>query len=109
MSPAEPIHRRPAKTRFKTTLTSALAALGLGAALLATSAPAEAGWGYRHRYGGAVAAGVFTGLAVGALAASSRPAYAEPVYTDVGACYVVQRRVVNEFGDLVIRRERVCE
>jgi hypothetical protein len=75
--------------------------------VLATSAPAEAGWGHRG-YGGAIAAGVIGGLALGAIA-SSRPAYAEPVYTDVRDCYVVQRRFVNEFGDLVIRRERVCD
>jgi hypothetical protein len=90
------------------TLTSALAALTLGGAVLATSAPAEAGWGYRHRgYGGAVAAGVIGGLAIGAIAASSRPAYAEPVYAS--DCTVVKRRFVNAYGDVIVRREQVCE
>jgi hypothetical protein len=90
---------------FKTTLTAALAALTLGGAVLATSAPAEAGWG-RRGYGGAIAAGVIGGLALGAIA-SSRPAYAVPVYE--GDCYIVKRRYVNAYGELVIRREQVCE
>ena len=95
-------------TFSKKTVTSALAALTLGGAVLVTSAPAEAGWGYRHRgYGGAVAAGVIGGLALGAIAASSRPAYAEPVYET--ECYVVKRRFVNAYGDVVVRREQVCE
>ena len=90
------------------TLSSALAALTLGGAVLATSAPTEAGWGYRHRgYGGAVAAGVIGGLAIGAIAASSRPAYAEPVYAS--DCIIVKRRFVNEYGDVIVRREQVCE
>ena len=90
------------------TLTSALAALTLGGAVAVTSAPAEAGWGYHHRgYGGAVAAGVIGGLAVGAMIASSRPAYAEPVHTS--DCYIVKRRFVNEYGDVIVRREQVCE
>lgn len=92
---------------FSKTFASALAALTLGGAVLATSAPAEAGWGYRHRHGGAVAAGVIGGLAVGAMIASSRPAYAEPVYET--ECYVVKRRFVNAWGDVVVRREQVCE
>jgi hypothetical protein len=90
------------------TLAPALAALTLGGAVVATSAPAEAGWGYRHRgYGGAVAAGVIGGLAVGAMVAASRPAYAEPVYAS--DCYIVKRRFVNAWGEVVIRREQVCE
>ena len=92
---------------FSKTLTSALTALTLGGAVLATAAPAEAGWGYRHRHGGAVAAGVIGGLAVGAMIASSRPAYAEPAYTS--DCYIVKRRFVNAWGDVVVRREQVCE
>ena len=93
-------------TFSKKSLTSALAALTLGGAVVATSAPAEAGWGYR-RHGGAVAAGVIGGLAVGAIIAASRPAYAEPVYET--ECYVVKRRFVNAWGDVVVRREQVCE
>ncbi len=92
------------------TLAASAAALTLGAALFASSAPAEAGykWGYRH-HGGAIAAGVIGGLALGAIAASAAPAYAAPVYEEAVSCYTVKRRFVNAYGDLVIRRERVCE
>lgn len=95
--------------------TAALAAFSLCGAALATADSAEAGWRYRHRgYGGAVAAGVIGGLALGALAASAaRPAYAEPVYAeplhDEPICYVVKRRHVNAWGELVVRREEICE
>jgi hypothetical protein len=67
---------------------------------------------YRHGYnnGGAVAAGVVGGLALGALAA--RPAYpgyyAAPVYSGP-PCYTVRRRFVDDWGRTFIRRERVCE
>jgi hypothetical protein len=54
-----------------------------------------------------VAAGLIGGFALGALAASSRPVYAEPVYAE-STCYVVKRRYVNAWGELVIRRETVC-
>jgi hypothetical protein len=89
------------------TFTSALAALTIGGAVVATSAPAQAGWGHHHGHGGAVAAGVIGGLAVGAMIASSRPVYAEPVYEP--DCTIVKRRFVNAWGDVVVRREEVCE
>jgi hypothetical protein len=90
---------------FKTTFTAAVTALTLGGAALATSAPAEAAWG-RNR---AFAIGAIGGFALCALAASSyHPAYAAPVYA-VGGCYIVKRRYVNAWGDLVIRRVQVCE
>jgi hypothetical protein len=74
---------------------------------------------YHHRRrsnaGGAVAAGVIGGLALGALAA--RPAYSYPAYPtyygspvyDAPSCYVVSRRFVDAWGRPIIRREEVCE
>jgi hypothetical protein len=67
---------------------------GLAAAVFATSIAAstqgaEAGWRHRN-YGGAVAAGVIGGLAVGALAATAaRPAYGYgyPAYGYGGGYY----------------------
>jgi len=87
----------------------------------------NAGYGYRPHYrrgsnvGGAVAAGVIGGLALGALA--SRPAYAYPAYPaystyptyygspvyDEPTCYTVRRRLVDDWGRVFIRREQVCE
>jgi hypothetical protein len=78
-------------------------------------------YGYRphHRrrsnVGGAVAAGVIGGLALGALAA--RPAYSYPAYPtyygsrayDAPSCYTVRRRFVDDWGRVIIRREEVCE
>lgn len=60
-------------TTFKKTCTAALAALTLSGAVLASAAPVEAGFGRRH--GGAIAAGVVGGFALGAAIASQRPAY----------------------------------
>jgi hypothetical protein len=59
---------------LKKTLSSALAALTLGCAILAPTAGAEAR-GYR---GGAIAAGVIGGLALGAIAAQAAQAKHEP-------------------------------
>jgi hypothetical protein len=92
---------------FTRTFAAALTALTLGTAALATSAPADAGWGCRRGCGGAIAAGVIGGLAIGAIAAS-RPAYAAPVYAE-SECYIVKRRFVNAWGELVVRREQVCD
>jgi hypothetical protein len=69
----------------------------------------------RSNVGGAVAAGVIGGLALGALAA--RPAYAYPTYPayygapayDPPSCYTVKRRFVDDWGRVVIRRDEVCE
>ena len=127
----------------KRVLTIGAAALVLSGSLV-TAAPATAGertgrwrdgsyatpygivrphrdYGYRphHRrrsnVGGAVAAGVIGGLALGALAA--RPAYSYPAYPtyygsrayDAPSCYTVRRRFVDDWGRVIIRREEVCE
>ncbi len=92
-------------TTTKKTLTSALTALTLGAAVLGSAAPAEAkSWRYHH--GGAIAAGVIGGLALGALAAS---AYAAPVYY-APTCYKVRQPVTNVYGTVLYYRSvRVCE
>ncbi len=96
----------------------ALAALAVAtlAAGFSAAAPgtAEAGWygkkhyhgygyGYRPHYrGGAIAAGVVGGLALGAIAASAAPAY-------YGDCYLSRERVHDGFGNVYVRRVRVCE
>jgi hypothetical protein len=63
---------------------------------------------YRRNNGAAVAAGVVGGLALGALAANAgRPVYYQrPVR--YGDCWTERRRAYNRYGDLVIRRVRVC-
>jgi hypothetical protein len=131
-------------SRIKATLAAGLAALTFGGALLASVA-AQAGettgrwrdgsyatpygivrpyhgYGYRPHYrrgsdvGGAAAAGVIGGLALGALAA--RPAYSYPTrpggYYGANAydepdCYTVRRRFVDDWGRVIIRREQICE
>lgn len=132
-------------SKTKTLIASGLAALTLGTAVIASTSSAEArpygygngyrhagygyyGGGYRRGYGGggALAAGLIGGLAVGALAASNSgygygggygygyPAYGYapvtygyPAYG--GGCYVVRNRYVNPWGQVVVRREQVCE
>ena len=60
-------------------------------------------------YGGAVAAGLIGGLALGALAAhAARPAYAYPARTRYRDCFVERRRVVTRGGRVVVRRVRSC-
>ena len=84
-------------------------------------------YGYRRsrNVGGAVAAGVIGGLALGALAtapAYSYPAPAYPAYPvatpdyygattvyEAPACYTVRRRYVDDWGRTFVRREQVCE
>jgi len=115
--------------KTKKILAAGLAAVTVAGTAIGSSAPAAAGYyGYGYggpRYyhgrnnGGALAAGLIGGLAVGAIAASAgRPAYgygypatyAYPAYGPDygGGCYVQRRRFVNEWGDVVIRREKVC-
>jgi hypothetical protein len=80
------------------------------------------GYGYRrHNNGGAVAAGLVGGLALGALATA--PAYSYPAYPaypvaspgyygdvyEAPACYTVRRRYVDTWGRTFVRREQVCQ
>lgn len=93
-------------------------ASGLAAGLALTAAPASAWDRGGIGPGGAAALGVLGGLAVGgAIAANNnayypgRPVYVappRPVYVE-SECYVQRRRYVDEFGDVVIRRVRVCD
>ncbi len=102
---------------------AAAAALVIGAAV--APAPAEAGWRGRN-YGGAVAAGVIGGLALGALAAgAARPAYGyapAPVYAAPPAygyapvydryqpvCRVVRERVQVDPWTVQVRKYRICD
>jgi hypothetical protein len=100
--------------------------LGL-ATLVSAGTPAQA----RDLSPGAAAAvGVLGGLAIGGAIAGGaaqggyypgrqvagpRPVYGpppEPVYVEEAPpveCYVRRRRFENEYGDVTIRRERVCE
>lgn len=109
------------------TAALAVAVVTLAGSMLVAAAPAEAqhrGYGrayhgpvygyrpYRRNYGGAIAAGAIGGLALGALAASAaRPAYAAPVtvYEDAPVCRTIVDRRVNGWGEVVVRRTRVCD
>jgi len=116
------------------TLTTALAALSLGAALTVTTpSDVEA----RSRRGAGIAAGVIGGLAAGALiGAATRPAYGygAPAYgydngyggagygvpaqgygvvgggyaEEYESCRIVIRERVNRFGEVVQIHRRVC-
>jgi hypothetical protein len=88
---------------------AAVAALTL--AIAVTSQPA-----FAHD-GGAVAAGVIGGLAVGAIIGSQAnrgyyngPGYYEPGYQPVYTnCRTVRRRYLDEYGRYHTRRIRVCD
>ena len=105
-----------------------VAAATVASVTLAGAAPAEARW----RAGPAFALGAVGGLALGsAIAAGARPAYGygygyapapaygyTPVYGGPAYgyapaygpdCYTVRRRMIDEFGDIYIRRVRVCD
>jgi hypothetical protein len=121
-------------SKTKKLVAAGLAAVTLGGAVVVSSAPAQAGYygyGYggpryyhRRNNGGAIAAGLIGGLAVGALAASAaRPAYgygaygrpvgyAYPAYGPGyvgGDCFIQTRKYVDEWGDVVVRRRKVCD
>ena len=77
------------------------------------------GYGYpygyyrRPNYGGAVAAGVIGGLALGAIAGAAAnpyygPGYYAPAYYPPPRCVFERRRVVNPYGRVVVRRIRTC-
>jgi len=96
---------------LKVVTVAAIAALALGVAVAPKPALA--------RDGGAVAAGVIGGLAVGAIIGSQAnrgyyggPGYYEqsyqPVYGD-GDCHIERQRVADGYGRVYIRRVRVCD
>jgi hypothetical protein len=126
---------------MRKTIAAGLAAITLAGGAIASAAPASAqqgfsrgwggyGYGYRHRAyrphygGGAVAAGLIGGLALGALAA--RPAYgygygygayapagygygyAPVAYGYGGECFVERRRSIDPWGRVVVRKIRTC-
>jgi hypothetical protein len=72
------------------------------------------GYGYPYYYrrrssGGAVAAGLIGGFALGALAATAaRPSYYYPTRYRYRDCIVERRRVVLRSGRVAIRRVRTC-
>jgi hypothetical protein len=94
---------------LKVITVAAVATLAL--AVTATTQPAEA------RDGGAIAAGVIGGLAVGAIIGSQAnrsyyggPGYAEPYYQPVYQnCRVEREQVVDGDGRYRWRRIRVCD
>jgi hypothetical protein len=67
---------------------------------------------YYRRYdnGGAVAAGLIGGLALGAIAsAAANPYYYRPAYYDPArTCFMERRRIVNRYGRVVVRRVQTC-
>ena len=99
----------------------------LTAASILTTAPASAQYRSGIGVGGAAALGALGGLAIGGAIANSnngyypgRPVYVAPppppvyverprrVYVE-SECYVQRRRYVDEFGDVMVRRVRVCD
>lgn len=102
-------------TMTKKILATGLSVLALGAASLASTAPAQA------REGGAIAAGVIGGLALGAIAGSAAanagpgygygyPAYAAPAPVYGGGCYLTRQATYDPYGNFAgYRRVRVCE
>ncbi|MBM6594043.1 hypothetical protein [Microvirga pudoricolor] len=74
------------------------------------------GYGYGAPYGyyrpydssGAVVAGLIGGLALGAIANQPRPAYRPAYYRPASRCWYQPRRVVNRYGNVVVRQVRTC-
>ena len=89
---------------FKKSLTASIAALTLMAAVSTGATPASA------RNGGAIAAGIIGGLALGAMAAGAANSYYAPRPVYAGSCWIERRAITNRWGDVVgYRRIRVCE
>ncbi len=95
--------------------SGSVATLILGVATVSV-VPAQAG-----DNGGAIAAGVVGGLALGAIAGSAAananngygggyPAYGAPQRAYGGGCYYERRPVYDDYGEMIGRRRvRVCE
>lgn len=102
----------------------ALAAAGLGALALGTAAPAQAGsvsisfgfgghgvrpvydYGDRHHYRPAYTRFYHDGLRTRSF---YRPVVQRFIADDVEECRVIVKRRYNRFGDLVIKRTRICD
>ncbi|MPR12184.1 hypothetical protein [Microvirga tunisiensis] len=115
------------KLTFKSAIVAACIALTAFGSLAASASPAQAG-GMRNRNGAAIAAGILGVLALGAIATAGSgygsPAYAAPAYSGhpYGPqtyypaarhyrpnCYIAERRYYDNYGDVIVRRTRVCE
>ena len=93
--------------------TAKFATAALLAAVMAAQAPAAKAEDGRH---GAAALGVLGGIAVGAAIAGQPRERDRPrrrVNQDnsdqAQVCHIERRRVENQFGEISIRRVRVCE
>ncbi|HEX8165536.1 MAG TPA: hypothetical protein VF601_07070 [Beijerinckiaceae bacterium] len=118
-------------SKTKKAVLGAVAALTLGGAMLASTAPAEAqwrggwrgggwhgaawrgGWHHRRHWGGGLAA---AGL-VGGLALASAPYYYgypyggyyyPAAYGYGGDCWIEKRVRVNRWGERIVRRVQIC-
>ena len=88
---------------MKKTISAFLAVATLAGALASTPASAQRG------VAAGVAAGLLGGAIIGGAIASSRPAYAAPVYVDdYPACRMVRERFWDGYGWRV-RNVRVCD
>jgi hypothetical protein len=108
-------------SKRKTVLMAGLCAATIGATMVPDAAEAR-NRRHHHSNGGAIAAGVIGGLALGAIAAGAAngayaapvapgyavPAYGRPAYYG-GRCYEVQRRYVDDWGRRFTRRETICD
>ena len=96
-----------------------VSSLLVGVALTTSAVPASAGDGTAAAFG--LLGGLALGSAIGAAQANSyypgkpvyiarppRPVYVEPL-DEEPVCYIQRRRYVDAFGDVFIRRVRVCD
>jgi hypothetical protein len=63
---------------------------------------------YRRSNGGAIAAGLIGGLALGAIASAAANPYYTPVYYAPPRCFIERRRIVTPYGRAVVRRVQTC-
>lgn len=105
---------------LKTLIAAGLTALSLAGGALVAAAPAQASdwagyedddddfpryrrhWRERRFYGRPVYEGPVYGRPV-----YGRPVYGRPVYR--GGCRVIVKRRIDEWGDVTVRRLRVCD
>ena len=70
-------------------------------------------YGYPYRYyrrsnGGALAAGLIGGLALGAIASAAANPYYAPAYYAPPRCFFEHRRIVTPYGRVIVRRIQTC-